>query len=123
MFQSLAALCAPGPGHCTRLAAGVIRLYVFVAGLVSVNADTLATPKPRVSSARYSFLPSLETENEWMPEPLRVAEAVGAVERPDRRAGGGIGVEQVRQVVDLELLPALEANISARRGLSGSSQM
>ncbi len=52
------------------MAAGVIRRYVFVAGSVSVNADTSAIPKPRVSSARYSFLPSLETENEWMPEPL-----------------------------------------------------
>ncbi len=70
MFHSLTALCAPGPGHDTRLAAGVIRLYVFVAGSVSVNADTFAIPKPRVSSAKYAFLPSLETENEWIPEPL-----------------------------------------------------
>ncbi len=32
MVQSLTALCAPGPGHDTRLAVGVIVRYVFVLG-------------------------------------------------------------------------------------------
>ena len=45
---------------------------MFVAGSVSVNADTSAMPKPRVSSAKYAFLPSLETRKEWMPEPLEL---------------------------------------------------
>ena len=39
-------------------------------GSVSVKSDTSVTPKPRVSSAKYARLPSLETENEWMPDPL-----------------------------------------------------
>ena len=64
------ALCAPGPGQVTLLPVGVTWRYVFVFGSVSVKSDTSVTAKPRVSSAKYARLPSLETENEWMPEPL-----------------------------------------------------
>jgi hypothetical protein len=81
LFHSLTALWAPGPGQDTRLAAGVTRPYVFVAGSVSVNADTSAIPKPRVSRAKYALLPSLETENEWSPEPLLLPKPWGPVNR------------------------------------------
>ena len=54
------------------MAAGVISRYVLVAGSVSVKSETSVMPKPRESSAKYAYLPSFETEKEWMPEPLEL---------------------------------------------------